>query len=612
VALVIALRADVRTVGAIDDVLRVALPLAAFWVVCGFGLVRLLLPAELRRDELLWVMPVGAVASAVALAALGYAYVPFAVSLAVVALAGLALGVVAVRRRGLPARPAPRRVAWPAFVAVLAAAIVLVPLFRAGMLTVVGYGSDAHLAAGTGEFLQHHHPLAYAPETAVDRVPLVWRSKPPIYYELAAGATLAGRPTFAVLSVVQALLLFMGVLGAFLVSRRLLDAPGAFALAGAGIVGIDRIVVFTVMHPYYNQTWGLFAMFWSLVAGWAWLREPRRLTVVLPLLFLLIVAFAYPLALPIPVVVLGLAWLLERRARRARGEEVRTLGLGRRPWLIIPLLLVLVPAVFGVGEKLWTGFRVAFDPSMSLAGWGGDLFHYVPEATFLGLPIRFGWPVVAVALAGFAVLALRRLPRSLAIGYGAILVLAALAAAWFRLRDSGQYFHFKALAFVAPLLILAAVAGMAQLRGRWRGVVGVVLACLYAGAAARAAQVEVRDTFDETPRGMQELRAWDAALPPSASIRLDTKRDSQLWLGYMLKGQPLCSLWPLTGTSYPHVVYARRATYVLAPASVRRPLDTIGRPVRRNEDWALWRMRPITPGPGGCSRRAVLTVTEIK
>jgi hypothetical protein len=95
-------------IAAIDDVLRPALAACGLFAVCGFGLVRLWLPAELRANEALWVLPVGACAAAAALGLLGYARVPFALNLGLVLLLGVALGVIAVRRAGLPARPARR------------------------------------------------------------------------------------------------------------------------------------------------------------------------------------------------------------------------------------------------------------------------------------------------------------------------------------------------------------------------------------------------------------------------------------------------------------------------------------------------------------------------
>ena len=56
---------------------------------------------------------------------------------------------------------------------------------------MIGNGSDAHLAVGTAHFLQHTYPTAVNVDEPVDRVPLVWRSKQPIYYALASVASLA-------------------------------------------------------------------------------------------------------------------------------------------------------------------------------------------------------------------------------------------------------------------------------------------------------------------------------------------------------------------------------------------------------------------------------------
>ena len=78
--------------------------------IAGFGLTRLLLPAGLRRYEPLWVLPIGACALGLAMTLLGYAYVPYRVSLAAVLVAGVLLGAWALQRGApAPARPPPRR-----------------------------------------------------------------------------------------------------------------------------------------------------------------------------------------------------------------------------------------------------------------------------------------------------------------------------------------------------------------------------------------------------------------------------------------------------------------------------------------------------------------------
>ncbi len=198
------------------DLARAAAAGVLLFGVCGFGIARLALPEGLRRYELLWVLPVGACACALSLTVLGYLYVPFGVSLPLVLAGGLALAAFAVRRRGTPGPGSLRRIAWPVWIAALVAAVALIPLFRAGIVTVAGEGQDAHMAVGTAQFLQHHHPMGKAIEEPVDEVWLVWRSKPPIYFALAAHASVAGMEPYQVISTQQALLLFFAVCGFFL------------------------------------------------------------------------------------------------------------------------------------------------------------------------------------------------------------------------------------------------------------------------------------------------------------------------------------------------------------------------------------------------------------
>ena len=93
-----------RAAKAIHPAVRVGLAAAGLFGVCGYGVVRLCLPAALRRHEPLWYLPIGACASALALTALGYAHVPYHANLVAVITLGAALSVFAAVRRG----PLPR------------------------------------------------------------------------------------------------------------------------------------------------------------------------------------------------------------------------------------------------------------------------------------------------------------------------------------------------------------------------------------------------------------------------------------------------------------------------------------------------------------------------
>ncbi len=597
--------------------------------------MRLWLPAELRRHELLWILPVGACASGIELALLGYARVPFEANLAIVIGANVVLAIAAIERGRPPeeARPGPEaapdagppspdagppspdagppspgariaEIAWPVWIGLLLICIALVPMFRSGFATVVGNGSDAHLAVGTAHFLQEHHPTAVAPEEPVDQVPLVWRSKPPIYYPLAATATMSGLETWEALPVLAALLMALAAAGFFLLARDTLGAGLGGAAAGMALVGLDRVVIHTTDHPYFNQLWGFVTLPFALVLAWAAVRSRTRGAIALLVLFLALGAFAYPLALPIPLVALAvLLWPERRRAR----DALRRLWRGPRSlaW-IVPLAALLAYPAYGVGEKAVSAVAPVVDLGHDLAPWGGDLVAFRPEHEFLALPSEGALLLLGPLLALAIVLELRRQPRTLAIALGGVVLFGLLAALWFRPREFGWYFHFKALAFTGPLAVLLAAVAVSRLR-RGAGIALGVLVWL----ALLGAGEEVKQTFDQNPPALTELQRLDTRLPPDASVRLDVDPSAQLWVAYFLSGQPLCSQRPLLETSYPHVVLSRRADYVLADRKLRRPFDATGEPVWRGERYVLYRQAPGVPGNDYCSQRMYQTVREV-
>jgi hypothetical protein len=197
-----------------------------------------------------------------------------------------------------------------------------------------------------------------------------------------------------------------------------------------------------------------------------------------------------------------------------------------------------------------------------------------------------------------------------------VLALGALAALDFRLRRYGYYFHFKVLAFVAPLLVVCAAAGIARLR---RPGASWLLLGLFALIAMGGAIDETRATFDETPKTMLQLRAWSREIPRAASVRLDLAPGAQLWAQYMLHDHKTCAQLPLLGTEYPRVEYSSKADYALVSvgsnASREPPLNppygAVGPPVFRNQDFALYRLSPALPGLDTCSQRKVETVTSV-
>ena len=257
-------------------------------------------------------------------------------------------------------------------------------------------------------------------------------------------------------------------------------------------------------------------------------------------------------------------------------------------------------------EKSVSAFNLLAS-SESLANWGGDLKGWFPEPWFLGAATWGALVVVGPLLAVFGWLSLRAMEPQLRRALLALLGFGALFAVYFRLRDFGWYFHFKTLAFVAPVLLALAAAGAARVRPRW-GVIGLAVLLVAALVSARR---EVNTTFDELPRWVLALRDVDAALPPGESIRLDVDPQQQNWVAFWLHGQPLCSRRPLLHTSYPHVPTSTKAEYILTPIAARRPADATGAPVMDAGGYRLWRQSPTVPGRANCSQRMVQTVTAV-
>lgn len=604
--------------GGTAGALRVAVVCVLLFAVTGFGPTRLWLPAGLRRHELLWILPVGAVATALELAVLAYAFVPFDVALAAVLAGGVALAVHAWRRHpGLPVAgwaagdgewASWRRLLVPLYLAALIGAIALIPMFRGGFVTVIGNGSDAHLAVGTARFLQSHHPTDVDPAEPVDRVPLVWRSKPPIYLAFGAVARLAGMEPYAVIATLQAALLALAALGFWLLARELLGAGPWAAGAAMGLVGLNRIELFTGMHPYFNQTWAYMAMPFAIVLAWHVVRHRIRGGLLLLAAFLGVLTFAYPLAMPIPLIAAVIFWGFERRRRGRPLLRLPRLRSKRQLLWIVPLFFLLLLPLQGVLEKTASSTRV-LAPGYSLVNWGGDLTSFFPERFFLG----FGEAGVAAAgtllLAAGLVLALHHLPRDIRWGLGAIMVFGVLAGLYFRPRDYGWYFHFKALAFVAPVAITVATVGLARLKWAWVSALALIFLI---GATRDGAAAQIGGTFDQLPESILELKRVDARLPPDASVRLDIPADGRmLWAGIMMSGQPLCSQRPVMETSYPHPPVSRAADYVLVDNDWRTPFDAVGPPVMTLDRYQLFRLRPNLPGGDRCSRKMVLTVKRL-
>lgn len=556
---------------------------------------------------------IGAAALALELTVLGYAFVPFDISLGIVLIVSAALAVHAWRRDpGLRARSAAvGAVSWrtllvPLYLSLLIGAIALIPMFRAGFVTVIGNGSDAHLAVGSAKFLQDHHPTSIAPAEPVDQIPQTWRSKPPIYYAFAAVARLSGMEPYAVIATLAASLLALAALGWWLVARDLLGAGLWTAGAVLGTLGLNRIALHTGMHPYFNQTWGYVALPFSILLAHHVVHHRTRGGMGLFGGFLALMAFAYPLALPIPLLAMAIYVAIDRRRRGVPVVRRPRRPRGKRLRWMAPLGLLLIIPLLGVYEKMMSSLDV-LSHGRSLANWGGDLTGYFDEGWFFGVDEPGTTIIVVPLLIAGIVLALRRAPRDLRWGLGAVIAFGITAALYFRTRDFGWYFHFKTLAFVAPVAVVVAVVGLARFRRAWVSAIVLIFVVL---VARNAASHEIAITFDQLPKAMLALRQIDHKLPRGASLRLDMNPDGRmLWATYMLSGQRLCSQRPVLNTDYPHVAISRAADYVLVDRDLHKPFDAAGPVVAQVPSYSVYRLRPHLPGGDRCSLAMVQTVT---
>ena len=264
-------------------------------------------------------------------------------------------------------------------------------------------------------------------------------------------------------------------------------------------------------------------------------------------LFLAVGAFAYPLALPIPLLALAVLLWPERRRLRAAVAP-------RGSWLRRRLVAARSRCAASL-EKAVTAVEPVVDPAaIAAAPWGGDLTRFMPEHQFVALPstgccssssARCSSPrSCGSCAASRATLALG--PRRVVLVFG-----AASPRSWFRPRDFGWYFHFKALAFVGPLAVLLAAVGISRLRRLRVGAAARARRCSRVQGARDEMVVHVRpDAARRSPRCARSTRCC----PPGASVRLDMAPNQQLWGAYFLSGQPrVLADAPLTTTSYPHV-----------------------------------------------------------
>jgi hypothetical protein len=303
-------------------------------------------------------------------------------------------------------------------------------------------------------------------------------------------------------------------------------------------------------------------------------------------------AFAYPLMLPFPLLVVGGFWLLDRRERRLRGERVERLDPRRlwRGWRsalwVVPLVILLLLPIRGVVEKTRDALELLVDPSQSLDDWGGDLFGHPPFAEFFALPdVTVVGAVAAAAVIALAAWHAWSLPRPVGVPLLVTLGGALLAAGWFAVVDSGQYFYFKILSFSGALIVTAAVVALTRLPWRPAAIGGIALLAVTAPLGARE---ELADAFDQLPRQTVEVREWSKQLPEGASVRVDTP--DQIWRVYMLSDRPVGSTAPVK--AFPHPPFSLGGDYSLTDTKQPPPPDAAStEPLFENNALRLWKLK---------------------
>ena len=625
-ALAVAAYLGVKDLSGVPEVVRGVAATLALLALAGYAPSRLLVPEALWPHFPLLVPLVGCATAGLGLTALGFLGVPFGISLPIL-LAGAAAAAAATRRRLGPARADTQQIvaaggrrlslAWPAYLAVLLVALLVLPALSHGFATVQGTNPDAMLGVGAAELLQDEYPTSIDEDLPVDRMPLVWRSKYPIYYALAGAASLSGLDPTQVFAPFSAVLAALTAAAFMLLARYALGAGPRTAVLVMAVVGLDRAVAYLALHPYHNQLWGTLALALILLFGLRLLERPNRRDAVLLAGFLALGLAAYPLMALYPALALGAGAVAAIRTGSIRLNRPRLPRSRRgRVWLAIATVVAAPAALvvgFGVAEKSASAFELLVSGG-SLAPWRGDLTHYLAPGFFVGVRGALGYFAAAlVLLAAFA--AVRQLPRVPRAALAAAIGGGTLFGVYFRLREFGEYFFFKVLAFLAPIALLAAAVwlGARATRGGWGGRAAIAAATVLIACQLLSLRQEIAVTGVQLDEETIELGEAAERLPPGASVRLDMIIGGrQLWAGYVLSEHPLSTINPLVGTTFPHARVGRRADYIVADRRLGLDPwpDAAGPPLFENASFRIYRMRAGVPGPDRSSKRMVDSLSD--
>ena len=490
-------------------------------------------------------------------------------------------------------------------------------------------GSDAHLAAGTAEFLRHGAPHGDRRRSCRStRCRSTWRSKQAIYYAFAAVSTLARHGDLRGAVARSPRCCSRWRRSGCTCSRARCSAPGSGAAArrdGASRRWIGWSCT-PAMHPYFNQTWGYMTMPFAIVLAW-WVVRRRHRAAARAARRCSWRSARSPTRSPVPIAVSVLAvmwWVRPAGARARAASRSRTsrwrrwrrfwrASAGARRSCSASSCSSCWSPLWGVFEKIAGATQLLINPHYSLRAVGRrPVLAGSPSRSSSRCHDEAWWPVPVALIAGLGLWQHRGGCR----GRWRWGDLHAGGRRRVRGRDDARCATTAGTSTsrCSPSSGRCSWCSPRSPCARVRYVAGRSCSSIWTWMGAGRRRATRRRTRSTSCRARcSSCAAGRPRCPPDASIRLDMQPEAQnCGRLHAVRRTRLCSQRPLDDTAYPHVPLSRAADYVL----VRLPAPAVRRGRRRrcvqNAEFTLYRLRPGLPGGDRCSQRMIQTVTEIR
>jgi hypothetical protein len=326
-------------------------------------------------------------------------------------------------------------------------------------------------------FLQESYPLGRNTATALDQIPPAWSGRIPIFHPFGAAIEVGLTGPIQMFAPFVAFLTAAAALGTGLFAAAAHRLSGWGAGVVALLVGASASLLYSALHPYYNQLWGICLMTAALGLAWVWLQHDDARAGALTVVLLVLSLIAYPTTLPYAVLVIAAIGVGARVRPRIPAGVRRRL---RRVWPLV--LLFFGISVLGALGKL-AGVLGQFLGDTPF--WQGDINVFPPHGAAYGLDVNE--PIVPIAIAAIAVVTLFRRGRRAGVAW-LVLALVLLLVDWIlRGRGTAEYVDYKHVTFTAVILLPLALGGALRLV---TDAVGAVRGRGAAGAAGAGATVD--------------------------------------------------------------------------------------------------------------------------